>query len=220
MKKKRGRKSSRSLVAKVNAAAGPVAPPSHADERESQQLAIAGEAGGSQAPKLAEAAIVESQEMESFFATIFRYRHLLRNLWSEYERRNEEERQRAPRVRGPRWAATLARLWANEELQLDATYQKDIAGDLGLSTSELGKMMTAFRKCSPPCVKLVSDPMGRGNVYEITDAGKEQLTNWLLAHNAPAPLIEYMVKISPDRTKITQLIEALKATVRRRLSSR
>lgn len=151
-----------------------------------------------------------THDLNELFVTIFRYRHLLMNFESEY-------RKRARRVRGPRAAAVLARLWANEDLGLQPTSQKVVGFDLGIGPSELGKILADLRKpgtSSEGCVKLVSDQYSRQNLYEITGTGKQELESWLLVSYAPRPFMEFITNMSPNPDKVIKLVESLKRKVK------
>lgn len=158
-----------------------------------------------------------ADDVEKLFVTIFRYRHLLANLDSEIRKRNREERQRAPKVRGERPAAVLARLWADDDLGLAPTSQKRVGMDLGLDASQISDILGSLEKPGTSgggCVKLVSDPEGPVNEYKITDAGKQELESWLLVHYAPGPFIEFVKKMDPDPKKVADLLDDLKKKVK------
>ena len=165
-------------------------------------------------------ALVADAEHETvnLILDIYRYRHLLRNLSPLYEERKREEREKAPRITGARVAAVLARLWATEDLGLSSVPQKSIGEDLDIAPSEIGKLLKQLRsdKQGPACVKLVSDQFGREHVYEITDEGKRQLTQWLFFHVAPRPYREAANAILKqlDRSKVEMFLQEIKMRVR------
>jgi len=172
------------------------------------------------ANSIAAAAVAPAELVPSDEATlrlirdVYRYRHLLRNLRALHEQRKREEREEAPKIKGPRAAAVLARLWATEDLSLPSASQKVLGVDLGIAPSEIGKILKHLRseKPGPPCVTLVSDQFDRENIYEITDEGKRQLTQWLFFHIAPGPYRESANAILKeiDPLKIAKFVELLK----------
>lgn len=86
---------------------------------------------------LAEQQSLDNATVPPDLVKIYIYRHLLRNMESKRKAREEQEKRQAPRVKGPRAAALLARLWANEDLGLQPIPQKVIAHELGLGESEV-----------------------------------------------------------------------------------
>lgn len=53
-----------------------------------------------------------------------------------------------------------------------------------LGESEVAKMLKELRGSgsNAPCVRLVSDAYTRESLYEISEAGKQELENWILAY--------------------------------------
>lgn len=150
---------------------------------------------------------------------IYIYRHLLRNIASKRRAIEVQQQKRAPRVKGPRAAAVLARLWADKDLGLDPTPQKVIAHELGIGESEVTKTLRAFRNAGSgaPCVTLVSDAYTRENLYEISEAGKQELENWILAYYTHDSFFELIRRIKPNTKNIAPMLTELRKEVRQRL---
>jgi len=153
------------------------------------------------------------EDLESLFLIIHRYRHLLVNLASQ-------RRKLPSKVKADRPAAVLARLWAEEDLELRPCSQSRVGRDLGLDASAISQILGDLRKpgaSGEGCVKLASDPMGRSRIYEITDTGKRELEKYLQATYAPEQLNRFIREISPKPTKVTELVEGLKGEVKKLL---
>jgi len=152
-------------------------------------------------------------------AKIYIYRHLLRNIESSRRAIEKEQQERAPRITGPRAAALLARLWANQDLRLSPTPQKVLAHDLGLGESEVAKMLRVFRdaRSGAACVTLVSPPHARESLYEISEAGKKELENWILAYSTHDSFQDLIRKIKPSMKNVSPMLAELRTEVRQRL---
>jgi DNA-binding MarR family transcriptional regulator len=153
---------------------------------------------------------------------IYLYRHLLRNIESQRRAIEIQCRKTAPHVRGPRVAALLSRLWACEDLGLPSVAQKAIAQDLGMGEGDVGKMLKKLRakgSTGEPCVELVSDGFGRENIYKITKYGRQELENWILAHNTHTSFLDLIKNIPPDLKNVARTLDALRKEVRQELRS-
>jgi hypothetical protein len=151
---------------------------------------------------------------------IYVYRHLLQNLESTRRAMRQQEKIQAVKVKGPRAAALLARLWANDDLQLPATPQKVISHDLGLSDSETTKLLKEFRspsKNGERCVELISDGFSREKHYRITDAGKRALASWVLIHYTHESFHELIKEAAPVAKNVTLSLNWLKSEAKRKL---
>ena len=154
------------------------------------------------------------------FLEVYRYLHLLRNLHLLYGERKREEEEKAPSIPGPRAAAVLARLWATEDLGLPNAAQKVIAIDLGMAASELALILKELHgeQSGKSCVQRVSAPLSRENIYEITEEGKQQLTEWFFSRIAPGSYGEATVEMirqsAMDASRVAKFVEALKSQVR------
>jgi|SRR5579859_2745270 len=147
---------------------------------------------------------------------IYLYRHLLRNLDRNLKALKAEEMKEAPSVKGPRAAAVLARLWANDDLGLPPAPQKVIAHDLGIGETVVGAMLKRFRTRrmnNPPCVELISDGFAREKWYKITEAGKQELSRWMFAHYTHSSFMELIKTIPPNATNVFRTLMALKKEV-------
>jgi DNA-binding MarR family transcriptional regulator len=150
---------------------------------------------------------------------IYVYRHLLQNMETTRRSTRLEEKKQAPRVKGPRAAALLARLWANEDLNLPATPQKVISHELGLGESEVTKMLKDLRSTAngERCVELISDGYAREKLYQITDAGKRALECWILAHYTHGSFLDLVKKVIPDAKNVGLTLDWLRGEARRNL---
>lgn len=154
-------------------------------------------------------------------AKIYLYRHLLRNMESKRRAIEAQQQKRAPRVKGQRVAAVLARLWANDDLGLDPTPQKVIARDLGMGESDVTNMMRDLREpgSTGPCVVLVSDRYSRENFYKITEIGKQELENWVLAYYTHDSFLDILKKMIPNTKNVALNLDALRREVKQRLGN-
>ena len=153
---------------------------------------------------------------------IYVYRHLLQNLESTRRSMRQQEKMQAVKVKGPRAAALLARLWANDDLKLPATPQKVISHDLGLSDSETTKLLKEFRSHSKEgerCVELMSDRFSREKLYQITDAGKRALESWILIHYTHESFPELLKEVAPFAKDVKINLNWLKSEARRKLGA-
>jgi DNA-binding MarR family transcriptional regulator len=153
-------------------------------------------------------------------AKILVFRHLIRNLESERKERDAREKKQAPRIKGPRSAAVLARLWCSDELSLAPVPQKVIARELGMRDSEVTKAFKELRRekqGSKPCVELVSDNFRRERVYKITRFGKEELERWIVASYGHTSFLDTLIRKPPGPEYVDGVLASLKEEVEKAL---
>lgn len=139
---------------------------------------------------------------------MYRYRHLVGYLANGCATVNEKSA-----IQGPRAAAVLALLWAQEDLRLKKCIQKTLGLHLGIrNNAEIGRILNPL--CESGLVRLVRGKNYRVKVYEITEDGKKQLNEWLGNWYAPALFREAIRAAAPDSHKIAKLFEALQKDAR------
>jgi hypothetical protein len=150
---------------------------------------------------------------------IYIYRHLLRNMNPGPKANRTEGQKRPPRLKGPRAAAVLARLWVNDDLKLAPTPQKVIAHDLGIGESEVAKMLKDLRneRVGPPCVTLVSNAYARENLYTITPEGKRELEDWILDYSTHGSFLNLIKRIEPNMSSVPPMLTELRKEIKERL---
>lgn len=147
------------------------------------------------------------EELLALVLSVYRYRHLLENL--------RQHRERNTSIITRRNAAVLAWLWATEELNLPNSPQKEISHDLDMGASEVGNALRIF--LDNGLVVQIETLSRREKIYEITDAGKDQLNLWLRTWAGQA-YIDQVQKIDmPDLQPAYQLLTALKEQISREL---
>jgi DNA-binding MarR family transcriptional regulator len=154
-----------------------------------------------------------STEVAMDVVKIYLYRHLLRNVETQRRAIEKQCRRTAPHISGVRVAALLARLWAIDDLSLPSVPQKAIARDLGMGEGDVGKLLKRLRGkgvTGEPCVELVSDGFGRENIYRITKYGRQELENWILAHNTHTSFLDLIKNIPPDLKNVARTLDALR----------
>lgn len=140
-----------------------------------------------------------------YIVQMYMYRHLLRNFDNEYRDKKNLEKKEAPAINGPRVGAVLARLWADAQLGQEPSSQKSYAIDLGIDQGGIGTMLHELEGAG--CVKLVSDPRGLENLYEITEKGKEQIEKWVVIHYTDKFFADLIQELSPNRKKLARAVE-------------
>ena len=178
--------------------------------------------GPSNAPELGISDPLSNTDVDIAITKIFVYRHLLNNLESTRREINEQEQVRAPRIKGPRAAALLARLWANEDMALPATPQKVISRDLGLSDSEASSFLGSFAAevNGERFVELVAHNSRREKLYKITAAGKRDLYEWVLVHYTHGSFPQLLQSLIPHNENRSRSLEWLQGEVRQSLGVR
>jgi DNA-binding MarR family transcriptional regulator len=158
-------------------------------------------------------------DVEITITKIFVYRHLLNNLESTRQEIRKQEQVRAPRIKGPRVAALLARLWANEDLELPATPQKIISRDLGLSDSEASSILGSLAQevNGESFVELIANNSRREKLYKITNAGKRELYEWVLAQYTHGSFPQLVKSLIPNHENRIRSLEWLQNEIRHSL---
>jgi len=91
-----------------------------------------------------------------------------------------------------------------------------------MGEGDVGKMLKKLRakgSTGEPCVELVSDGFGRENIYKITKYGRQELENWILAHNTHTSFLDLIKNIPPDLKNVARTLDALRKEVRQELRS-
>jgi DNA-binding MarR family transcriptional regulator len=158
------------------------------------------------------AARLTEDKLKGLATYIFVYRHLLRNLDSQPTRADLT----------PHGAAVLARLWADRDLNLEPKAQNIIARELGMDTGDLGKLLKKLRKPGKhgrgPRVMRVGDTEARHKTYTITDAGRDELLEWILNHDAPGPFMNFIVSVAPAEQLVSDFLKKLQQEVKNELT--
>lgn len=156
--------------------------------------------------------VPQTRPLDTEFAGLlpmYRYKHLVGYLANRYAIANEK----SP-IQGPRAAAVLALLWAQEDLKLEKCIQKTLGLHLGIrNNAEIGRILNPL--CESDLVRLVRGKDYRVKVYEITAKGKTQLNEWLGNWYAPAPFREAIRATELDSRKIAKLVEVLRKDTRK-----
>jgi hypothetical protein len=145
-----------------------------------------------------------AKPIRPYLVEMYVYRHVLRNLKSEYRARQDQEKRDAPAIAGARAAAVLARLWVDAKLGCGPFSQTSYGEELGIGDAEIGQILKHLE--AGQCVENRSTKRHGENLYAITPQGKNQIEDWVLAHYTDESFFGVIEGLSPNVEKLASAV--------------